>query len=72
MRIVLVHPTGSNWVPGKKDVTAVANRMAPLGLISIAAYLEKAGHTVFVYDCHGSRETSGQWSTRPGYPELSS
>ena len=53
MRIVLVHPAGSNWVPGKKDVTAVANRMAPLGLISIAAYLEKAGHTIFVYDCLG-------------------
>ncbi len=53
MRIVLVHPAGSNWVPGKKDITAIANRMAPLGLISIAAYLEKAGHTVFVYDCLG-------------------
>ena len=53
MRIVLVHPAGSNWVPGKKDVTAVANRMAPLGLLSIAAYLEKEGHTVSVYDCLG-------------------
>jgi len=53
MRIVLVHPAGSNWVPGKKDVTVIANRMAPLGLISIAAYLEKAGHRVFVYDCLG-------------------
>ena len=53
MRIVLVHPTGSNWVPGKKDVTAIANRMAPLGLISIAAYLEREGHEVFVLDCLG-------------------
>jgi radical SAM superfamily enzyme YgiQ (UPF0313 family) len=53
MRIVLVHPTGSNWVPGKKDVTAVANRMAPLGLLSIAAYLEREGHEVFVLDCLG-------------------
>ncbi len=53
MRIVLVHPAGSNWVPGKKDITAVANRMAPLGLISIAAYLEREGHSVFVYDCLG-------------------
>ena len=42
MRIVLVHPAGSNWVPGKKDITAVANRMAPLGLLSIAAYLGQA------------------------------
>jgi magnesium-protoporphyrin IX monomethyl ester (oxidative) cyclase len=53
MRIVLVHPTGSNWVPGKKDVTAVANRMAPLGLLSIAAYLEQEGHEVSVVDCLG-------------------
>ncbi len=53
MRIVLVHPTGSNWVPGKKDITAVANRMAPLGLLSIAAYLEREGHEVFVVDCLG-------------------
>ena len=53
MRITLVHPTGSNWVPGKKDITAVANRMAPLGLLSIAAYLEREGHEVFVLDCLG-------------------
>ena len=53
MRIVLVHPTGSNWVPGKKDITPTANRMPPLGLLSIAAYLERAGHQVFVHDCLG-------------------
>lgn len=53
MRIVLVHPTGSNWVPGKKDITATANRMPPLGLLCIAAYLEKHGHRVFVHDCLG-------------------
>ena len=51
MRIVLVHPAGSNWVPGKKDVAAVANRMAPLGLLSIAAYLERQGCRVEVLDC---------------------
>ncbi len=53
MRIVLVHPTGYNWVPGKKDITAVANRMAPLGLLSIAAYLAQKGHDVSVLDCLG-------------------
>lgn len=53
MRIVLVHPTGYNWVPGKKDITPIANRMAPLGLLSLAAYLEARGHRVFVYDCLG-------------------
>jgi anaerobic magnesium-protoporphyrin IX monomethyl ester cyclase len=59
MRIVLVHPAGSNWVPGKKDVAAVANRMAPLGLLSIAAYLEREGHTVFVQDCLGPQAPVG-------------
>ena len=59
MRIVLVHPAGSNWVPGKKDITATANRMAPLGLLSIAACLERAGHEVFVHDGLGPRAVSG-------------
>lgn len=53
MRIVLVHPAGSNWVPGKKDVSTTANRMAPLGLLSIAAYLEKKGHAIAIEDCLG-------------------
>lgn len=59
MRIVLVHPAGSNWIPGKKDITPTANRMAPLGLLSIAAYLEKKGHRVFVHDCLGPRAPVG-------------
>ncbi len=53
MRIVLVHPAGSNWIPGKKDVSTTANRMAPLGLLSIASYLEKKGHSTQVEDCLG-------------------
>ncbi|HDL08147.1 MAG TPA: radical SAM protein [Desulfobacteraceae bacterium] len=59
MRITLVHPAGSNWVPGKKDVTATANRMAPLGLLSIAAYLERKGHIVFIHDCLGPFAPAG-------------
>ena len=59
MRIVLVHPAGSNWIPGRKDITATANRMAPLGLLSIAAYLEREGHEVFVHDCLGPQAVSG-------------
>ncbi len=59
MRIVLVHPAGSNWIPGRKDITATANRMAPLGLLSIAAYLEREGHEVFVHDCLGPQAVAG-------------
>jgi anaerobic magnesium-protoporphyrin IX monomethyl ester cyclase len=59
MRVALVHPSGSNWIKGKKDVAFVANKMAPIGLLSIAAYLEKNGHEVFVYDCQYSGPASG-------------
>ena len=55
MKIVLVHPTGSNWVTGKKDITPVANRMAALGFLSMAAWLEKQQHRVH---------------TRPKYPAI--
>ena len=59
VRIVLVHPAGYNWMPGKKDVTATANRMAPLGLLSIAAFLEKRGHDVHIIDCLGPKAITG-------------
>jgi anaerobic magnesium-protoporphyrin IX monomethyl ester cyclase len=52
-RIALVHPRGFNWVPGKRDITDIANRMVPQGLLSIAAYLIEQGQEVFVYDCLG-------------------
>ncbi len=52
-RIVLVHPRGSNWFPGKRDLTDIANRMVPQGMLSIAAWLGRDGHDVFVYDCLG-------------------
>ena len=53
MRVVLVHPAGSNWIPGKRDVTVAANRMVPIGLLSIASYLEANGLEVLVHDCLG-------------------
>lgn len=53
MLIVLIQPAGSNWVAGRKDVSTVANRMAPTGVLSIAAFLEKEGHNVKIYDCLG-------------------
>jgi anaerobic magnesium-protoporphyrin IX monomethyl ester cyclase len=52
-RIALVHPRGFNWFPGHRDITDIANRMVPQGLLSIAAYLSEQGHDVFVYDCLG-------------------
>jgi anaerobic magnesium-protoporphyrin IX monomethyl ester cyclase len=52
-RIALVHPRGFNWFPGQRDITDVANRMVPQGLLSIASYLLDQGHDVLVYDCLG-------------------
>ena len=56
-RIVLVHPRGFNWFPGKRDITDIANRMVPQGLLSISSYLIEQGHNVFVYDCLGPQAT---------------
>ncbi len=58
-RIALVHPRGFNWFPGKRDITDIANRMVPQGLLSIAAYLIRDGHEVFVYDCLGPGAPAG-------------
>ncbi len=54
-RIVLVHPRGSNWIKGSRDVVASANRMIPYGILSIAAWLEREGCEVFVHDCLGPK-----------------
>ena len=74
MKITLVHPAGSNWMPGKKDISATANRMAPLGLLSIAAYLEQQGHRVTVLDCLGPQApgNAGEAARRvlAGTPDL--
>jgi radical SAM superfamily enzyme YgiQ (UPF0313 family) len=57
-RIVLVHPRGSNWLKGSKDIIASANRMIPHGILSIAAWLENEGYEVFVHDCLGPQASS--------------
>jgi anaerobic magnesium-protoporphyrin IX monomethyl ester cyclase len=54
MRILLVNPFGSNWVEGSEDVTETAIRMAPIGILSIAAFLLERGHEVEVHDCRGA------------------
>jgi len=53
MKVVFVHPHGSNWLGGQKDISAVFNLMPPLGMLSIAAVLEKHGFSVEIIDCYG-------------------
>ncbi|HEY0635413.1 MAG TPA: radical SAM protein, partial [Gammaproteobacteria bacterium] len=53
MRITLVHPAGFNFVPGQPDFSVLANRMVPIGILTLAAWLEKHGHPTAVHDCLG-------------------
>ena len=51
-KVLLVHPLGENWVPGEQNVARVVNIMAPLGLLSLAAWLDNYGHLTKVHDCY--------------------
>ena len=53
MRVTLVHPAGFNFVPGQPDFSVLANRMAPIGILQLAAWLEQHGHPTAVHDCLG-------------------
>lgn len=53
MRITLVHPAGFNFVPGQPDFSVLANRMPPIGIMQLAGWLEKFGHSVQLHDCLG-------------------
>ncbi len=53
MKVLFVHPHGSNWLLDQKDISSVFNLMPPLGLLSIAAVLEQNGIEVEVIDCYG-------------------
>lgn len=59
MRVTLVHPAGFNFVPGQPDFSVLANRMAPVGILTLAAWLEQHGHPTAVHDCLGPFAPSG-------------
>ena len=59
MRVTLVHPAGFNSVPGQPDFAVLANRMAPIGILQLAAWLERHGHPTAVHDCLGPRAPAG-------------
>ncbi len=50
--ILLVHPLGYQKDAAGKDISRMTNIMPPLGLASIAAYLEKRGITAAIIDCY--------------------
>lgn len=59
MRITLVHPAGFNFVPGQPDFSVLANRMAPISILSVAAWLEQHGHATELHECLGPRAPTG-------------
>ena len=50
-KILLIHPLGYDTKRAKSDISRIANIMPPLGLISIAAYLESHQIKTKVIDC---------------------
>ncbi|GFO62352.1 B12-binding domain-containing radical SAM protein [Geomonas paludis] len=51
-KILLVHPLGYRADAAGRDISRVANIMPPLGLASIAAYLEQRGIRADIVDCY--------------------
>jgi radical SAM superfamily enzyme YgiQ (UPF0313 family) len=59
MNILLINPFGSNWIEGRDDRTGAVIRIAPTGVLSLAAYLLERGHAVAVYDCRRPVKLAG-------------
>jgi radical SAM superfamily enzyme YgiQ (UPF0313 family) len=51
-KILLVHPLGYRADAAGHDISRIANIMPPLGLASIAAYLEQRGSSADIVDCY--------------------
>lgn len=51
-KILLVHPLGYKADAAGHDISRIANIMPPLGLASIAAYMERNGTGVDIIDCY--------------------
>src|SRR5512133_1478426 len=59
MKVLFINPYGSNWIEGMQDKSETAIRMAPNGLLSIAAYLEAQGVETAIHDCRGPATRAG-------------
>ena len=51
-KILLIHPLGYNAEEAERDISRKTNIMPPLGLASIAAYLEQRNISVSIIDCY--------------------
>ena len=57
--ILLVHPLGYPVAEAKKDISRMANIMPPLGLASMAAYLQRQGIDCAIVDCFARPDSDG-------------
>ena len=57
MKVLFLHPYGSNFIKGVNDITTIFNLMPPLGILSIAAWLEQHGIEVEIIDGYANRES---------------
>ena len=58
--ILLVHPLGYQLEKASGDISRVANIMPPLGLASIAAYLDSHGFNTALIDCFAKPASSDE------------
>ncbi len=75
-KILLVHPLGYRALSAKTDLSRVANVMPPLGLASIAAYLDKCGLHSYIVDCYARPDSDRVireylWHEKPALMGLS-
>lgn len=70
--ITLVQPCGMNWEPQRRDMSRIANIMPPIGLCSLAAWVERNGHRARIQDLYAypgeeSRFVESLSSERPDF-----
>ena len=58
--ILLVHPLGYRLDRAQNDISRITNIMPPLGLASIAAYLDQQGFDSAIIDCYAAPVASDQ------------
>lgn len=74
--ILLIHPLGYHYAAADRDISRKANLMPPLGLASLAAYLEKRGIHSSIIDCYARPDSDAiirdyLQTKRPAYLGLS-
>jgi radical SAM superfamily enzyme YgiQ (UPF0313 family) len=56
--VLLIHPLGYSAEDASADISRMANIMPPLGLVSMAAYLERRGITTDIIDCYAHPDST--------------